>query len=134
MPLHKRPPCREACAPPLCWCANGNRDSGCSQVQHRDPQTDEALSAGAWTLTASPCLQVPSACFTQPPAACVGLSEEAAKEQCKGEVDVYVSRFKPMRNVLSGRDEKNLIKMLVEVDTDKVLHQWLGPQSSLATG
>ena len=65
---------------------------------------------------------MPSACFTQPPVACVGLTEEAAQEQCQGEVDVYMSRFKPMRNVLSGRDEKNLIKMLVDVATDKVRH------------
>ena len=69
-------------------------------------------------------MQVPSACFTQPPVACVGVTEEAAKEQCQGEVDVYMSRFKPMRNVLSGRDEKNLIKLLVEVASDKVCCSW----------
>ena len=61
-----------------------------------------------------------SACFVQPPLAFVGLTEEAAKKQLSGEVDVYVSKFKPMRNVLSGRDEKTLMKMLVEVATNKV--------------
>ena len=38
--------------------------------------------------------------FTQPPLGTVGLSEEAAVEQLWGEVDVYVSRFKPMKNTL----------------------------------
>ena len=64
-------------------------------------------------------VQVASACFVQPPLAYVGLTEEAAKEQLSGDVDVFVSKFKPMKNVLSGRDEKTLMKMLVEVATDK---------------
>ena len=64
---------------------------------------------------------MPSACFIQPPLSFVGLTEEAAKEKIQGDVDVFVSKVKPMRNVLSGRDEKTLMKMLVEVATDKVL-------------
>lgn len=66
------------------------------------------------------CVQVPSACFIQPPLAFVGFTEEAAKEKISGDVDVYVSKFKPMKNVLSGRDEKTLMKLLVEVATNKV--------------
>lgn len=69
-------------------------------------------------------MQVPSACFIQPPLSFVGLTEEQCKEQLTGEVDVFVSKFKPMKNVLSGRDEKTLMKLLVEVSTDKA-SSWL---------
>lgn len=68
-------------------------------------------------------MQVPSACFIQPPLAYVGYTEEQAKQKISGDVDVFVSKFKPMRNVLSGRDEKTLMKMLVEVSTNKVRQQ-----------
>ena len=53
--------------------------------------------------------------------ATVGLSEEQAIEQLSGEVDVYVSRFRPMKNTLSGREERAFMKMLVHVPTDKVV-------------
>ena len=33
---------------------------------------------------------------------------------------VYVSKFKPMKNTLSGRDERTFMKMLVHVPTNKV--------------
>ena len=63
---------------------------------------------------------VASAVFSQPPLATVGLSEEAARRR-DGAIDVYLSRFKPLRNTLSGRDERSLVKLVVERATDRVL-------------
>lgn len=63
---------------------------------------------------------VASAVFSQPPLATVGLSEEAARRR-DGAIDVYLSRFKPLRNTLAGRDERSLVKLVVERATDRVL-------------
>ena len=65
-------------------------------------------------------LQIPTAVFCSPPLGTVGMSEEQAVGRLGGEVDVYVSRFRPMKNTLSGRDEKTFMKMLVHVPTDRV--------------
>ena len=64
---------------------------------------------------------VPSAVFSQPPIGTVGLTEAEAGEQTGGEIDVYVSRFTPMKYTLSGRDEKSMMKLVVERNTDRVL-------------
>jgi len=64
---------------------------------------------------------VPSAVFCQPPLATVGMTEEEAIQKLSGEIDVYVSKFRPMRNTLSGRDEKTFMKMLVHVPTARVI-------------
>ncbi|SMF00554.1 NADPH-glutathione reductase [Tistlia consotensis] len=63
---------------------------------------------------------VPSAVFSQPPMASVGLTEEAARMRC-GAVEIYRSTFKPMKHTLSGRDEKTLMKLVVERDSQKVV-------------
>ncbi len=63
---------------------------------------------------------VPSAVFSQPPIGQVGLSEDVARG-IYGEVDVYVTRFKPMKNTLSGRDERTMMKLVVDAKTDRVL-------------
>jgi glutathione reductase (NADPH) len=63
---------------------------------------------------------VPSAVFSQPPVGTVGLSEETARS-VYGEVDVYVTRFKPMKNTLSGRDERTMMKLVVDARSDRVL-------------
>jgi glutathione reductase (NADPH) len=62
---------------------------------------------------------IPSAVFSQPPVGTVGLTEGEARKQ--EPVDVYVSRFRPMKYTLSGRDEKTLMKLIVSRDTDRVL-------------
>jgi glutathione reductase (NADPH) len=64
---------------------------------------------------------VPSAVFCQPPLGSIGMSEEQAVQKLSGDIDIYVSRFRPMKNTLSGRDEKTLMKMLVHVPTDRVV-------------
>ncbi|MBI1778446.1 MAG: glutathione-disulfide reductase [Proteobacteria bacterium] len=63
---------------------------------------------------------VPSAVFSQPPVATVGLSEAAARNTHR-QVDVYVTRFKPMLNTLAGRDERTLMKLVVDGASDRVL-------------
>jgi glutathione reductase (NADPH) len=62
---------------------------------------------------------VPSAVFTTPPVASVGLTEEQA---CAlGPVDIYLTRFTPMRHSLSGRGRKTTMKLVVDKATQKVV-------------
>ena len=63
---------------------------------------------------------VPSAVFSQPPIGTVGLTEEEARREYD-EIDVYSARFKPMKNTLSGRDERTFVKLVVDAETDRVL-------------
>jgi glutathione reductase (NADPH) len=63
---------------------------------------------------------VPSAVFSQPPIGTVGLTEEQARKQC-GEIDIYAARFRPMKNILAGRDERTFMKLVVDARTDRVL-------------
>jgi glutathione reductase (NADPH) len=62
---------------------------------------------------------IPSAVFTTPPVATVGLSEEQAA--AIGPVDIYLTRFTPMRHNLSGRSRKTTMKLVVDKDTQKVV-------------
>jgi glutathione reductase (NADPH) len=72
---------------------------------------------------------VPSAVFSQPPIGTVGLTEEEARREF-GEVDIYSARFKPMKNTLSGRDERTLMKLVVDARSDRVLGcHMLGPDA-----
>ena len=72
---------------------------------------------------------VPSAVFSHPPLAGVGMTEAEAKNRL-GTVKVYTSDFRPMKNVLAGRDERALYKMIVDATTDRVvgLHM-IGPDA-----
>ena len=51
----------------------------------------------------------------------VGFSEEDAIAQLGGDLDVYVSKFRPMKYTISGRDEKTLMKLIVHAETDRVV-------------
>ena len=62
---------------------------------------------------------IPSAVFSQPPVSVVGLTETQA--MLRGPIDVYVSRFRPMRHTISGRDESTLMKIVVCATTGRVL-------------
>ncbi|KAL2518646.1 Glutathione reductase [Abeliophyllum distichum] len=64
---------------------------------------------------------IPSAVFCIPPLSVVGLSEEQATEQANGDVLVFTSTFNPMKNTISGRQEKTFMKLVVDSETDKVL-------------
>ncbi|KAH1046885.1 hypothetical protein J1N35_037669 [Gossypium stocksii] len=64
---------------------------------------------------------IPCAVFSIPPLSIVGLSEEEAIEQVNGDVLVFTSTFNPMKNTVSGRQEKTIMKLVVDTETDKVL-------------
>jgi glutathione reductase (NADPH) len=63
---------------------------------------------------------IPSAVFSHPPLAGVGLTESQAKNKY-GAVRVYSSDFRPMKNVLANRNERALYKMICQAETDKIL-------------
>jgi glutathione reductase (NADPH) len=62
---------------------------------------------------------IPSAVFTTPPVATVGLTEEQASAM--GPVDIYLTHFTPMRHNLSGRDRKTTMKLVVDKASQKVV-------------
>lgn len=64
-------------------------------------------------------VNVPSAVFSSPPIGSVGMSEEQAA--ARGPVDVYVTKFTPMRHTLSGRNRKTLMKLVVDQASQKVV-------------
>ena len=63
---------------------------------------------------------IPSAVFSHPPLATVGLSEEEAKKQGY-KVRVFLSQFKPLKYTLSKMDVKTLMKLVVDKASDQVL-------------
>ncbi len=63
---------------------------------------------------------VPSAVFSHPPLATVGLTEMEARARF-GAVEIYKSDFRPLKHTLSGRDERTLMKLVVEPKSDRVL-------------
>ncbi|KAL6184951.1 hypothetical protein ACLB2K_041086 [Fragaria x ananassa] len=73
---------------------------------------------------------IPCAVFSIPPLSVVGLSEEQAVEQANGDLLVFTSSFNPMKNTVSGRQEKSVMKLVVDAETDKVLGASMcGPDS-----
>jgi len=63
---------------------------------------------------------VPSAVFSHPPVSTVGLTELEARDRY-GPIDIYRSTFRPMKHTLSGRDEKTMMKLVVERAGQKVV-------------
>ncbi len=63
---------------------------------------------------------IPTAVFCQPNIGTVGLTEAQARQEYP-DIDIYKTRFTPMRNTLSGMDEKTLMKMIVVRSTDRVI-------------
>jgi glutathione reductase (NADPH) len=63
---------------------------------------------------------IPTAVFSRPPVACVGLTEQQAREQCEA-VDVYCARFRPMKATISGRPERVMVKLVVDRPTGVVV-------------
>jgi len=63
---------------------------------------------------------IPTAVFSHPNLATVGMTEAAAREQV-GVVAVYEADFRHLRHTLSGRDERTYMKVIVDPSTDKVL-------------
>ncbi|MBA3678401.1 MAG: glutathione-disulfide reductase [Sphingosinicella sp.] len=72
---------------------------------------------------------IPSAVFSHPPIAGVGMTESEARTKL-GSVKTYVSDFRPMKNVLAGRNERSLYKLVVDDATDEVVGiHMIGPDA-----
>ena len=63
---------------------------------------------------------VATAVFSQPPVGVVGLTEAQARHTL-GAVDIYLTRFRPMRSGFAGGDERMLMKLVVERSSNKVV-------------
>ena len=63
---------------------------------------------------------VPSAVFSHPPLAGVGMTEGEARNKL-GQVKTYTSDFRAMKNVLAGRNERSLYKLVVDGSTDRIV-------------
>lgn len=63
---------------------------------------------------------IPTAVFSQPPIGTVGLTEEQALK-AGYEVQIFESRFRPMKLTLTHSQEKTLMKLVVDAKTDRVL-------------
>ncbi|MDH0894746.1 MULTISPECIES: glutathione-disulfide reductase [unclassified Pseudomonas] len=72
---------------------------------------------------------IPTAVFSLPNIATVGLTEEQARER-RHEVKVFESRFRPMKLTLTECQERTLMKLVVDGKTDKVLGcHMIGPEA-----
>ncbi len=63
---------------------------------------------------------VPHAVFSQPPVGSVGLTEAAAIA-AYGRLDVYAATFRPLKHTLSGREERTLVKLVVDAASQRVV-------------
>lgn len=73
---------------------------------------------------------IPTAVFSQPNLASVGLSEEAARVRHL-DIDVYRSVFTPLKYTLSGHEQEALIKLIVERGSDRILGaHMVGPDAA----
>jgi glutathione reductase (NADPH) len=72
---------------------------------------------------------IPSAVFSHPPLASVGMTEGQARNRL-GSVKVYTSDFRPMKNVLAGRNERSLYKLVLDGETEEVVGiHMIGPDA-----
>jgi len=72
---------------------------------------------------------IPSAVFSQPPIAAVGLTEGQARNK-HGNIKVYSSDFRPMKNVFAQRHERGLYKLVVDAVTERILGiHMIGPEA-----
>ena len=73
---------------------------------------------------------VATAVFSPPPVGVVGLTEHEARRACTNGVDVYVTRFRPMKYAFTGSDERVLMKLVVDADSQRVVGcHIVGPES-----
>jgi glutathione reductase (NADPH) len=72
---------------------------------------------------------IPSAVFSHPPLAGVGLTEGQARNKL-GSIKTFTSDFRPMKNVLAGRNERALYKLVVDGGTDEIVGvHMIGPDA-----
>jgi glutathione reductase (NADPH) len=87
---------------------------------------DRQFGARNWHVDYS---AIPSAVFSNPPLGSVGMTEAQARNAF-GQVKVYTSDFRPMKNVLAGRNERALYKLVVDAATDRVVGaHMIGPDA-----
>ena len=87
---------------------------------------DSQFGDKAWTVDYD-C--VPHAVFSHPPIASVGMTESQARNRL-GQVRTFTSDFRPMKNVLAGRNERSLYKLVVDAATDQVVGiHMIGPDA-----
>jgi glutathione reductase (NADPH) len=88
---------------------------------------DTVFGNRRWTVSHD---LVPTAVFSTPEIGTVGLPEHIACERYPN-LDCYRARFRPLKHTLSGRDERVLMKLLVDGDTEKVVGcHILGPDAA----
>jgi len=72
---------------------------------------------------------IPSAVFSHPPLAGVGLTESEARNRL-GSIKIYTSDFRPMKHVLANRNERALYKLVVDNATGRVVGaHMIGPDA-----
>ncbi len=72
---------------------------------------------------------VASAVFSQPTVSCVGYTEADARDEF-GAVDIYRSGFKPLKHTVSGRDERAMMKLVVDGASNRVVGaHMVGPEA-----
>jgi glutathione reductase (NADPH) len=72
---------------------------------------------------------IPSAVFSHPPLAGVGMTESDARNKL-GSVKTFTSDFRAMKNVLAGRNERSLYKLVVDGETDQIVGvHMIGPDA-----
>lgn len=72
---------------------------------------------------------IPSAVFSHPPLAGVGLTEAQARNKI-GSVKIYTADFRPMKNVLANRNERALYKIIVDDTNDRIVGaHMIGPDA-----
>jgi glutathione reductase (NADPH) len=72
---------------------------------------------------------IPAAVFSHPPIAAVGMTESQAREKL-GVVKTYTSDFRAMKNVLAGRNERSLYKLVVDEGTERIVGiHMIGPDA-----
>jgi glutathione reductase (NADPH) len=72
---------------------------------------------------------IPSAVFSHPPLAGVGMTEGVARNTL-GSVKTFTSDFRAMKNVLAGRNERSLYKLVLDGETDVVVGvHMIGPDA-----
>jgi len=72
---------------------------------------------------------IPSAVFSHPPLAGVGMTEAQARDKL-GEVKIYTADFRPMKNVLANRNERALYKLIVDAANERIVGaHMIGPDA-----
>jgi glutathione reductase (NADPH) len=87
---------------------------------------DSIFGGKPWTVSHE---MIPTAVFSTPEIGTVGLPEHLARERC-AKLDIYKARFRPMKGTISGREERTIMKLLVDGESGKVVGcHILGPDA-----